>query len=765
MVFLGYQAMARTEFLQRLSARVDELRTQDGFSRMFTVQPDADVQMAELEPLFRGEFDRSSVPQVTTAQQVIPRFFRGLRVIVCEPDFDVTHEAGMGVRFAFGDTFVIRKVLDDGSLLVGTTQGECPLPANKVLPIHESFEFFEEMIAREPLNAKGHAALGIAWSYADTHRAMPYLNRAIELDQNDARSYFYRSGSHMPLVFADEQCLKLEDERKALELGKSDPLILAGIAKRSHSLVGLAPSVSDEIELAEKAVSLAPNFGDAYYTLARFYQLMDSGSSRYVRGIIDRGLAKNPNHPSLHNLYGIECLRHGNELAKYGDLSGAIVEYGNALASFSKAYRINPLGNASEYNAAITKWALSNNSSTTADVVDQRFEALLFLTRSLSGNWRYSKALTKYSDWLGGGLNLETKNAFSLMAEHVKPNETGLSSQLTLTHLRALLELQPEQVRQGMTLVEGMDFAKRSDEPVRVASVGSNLELALLMSSEGEAQGRPTYGRYHGSEKMVWPSGVVYSGRSKGLSALSILCEGYPDAAVWALINGADPDFRNEDNTRPIHSVLMRSKNSWGLLRLLLERGADPNPTDLNGHSPLASCVQEGDYVAVLILRSYGAKWGLTDDEGSAIAVLNSRFPDSKPCSDEEAADKRAIELCTQYLIDRMKTQKGEDAERIARTDVVMTAPKFYESEPVSGQSPREIGVAADNRMKQWQYDTNLHNRLKTIHEENSAKVKPILEMIAKSNQSAMLEWANLLLPDENLRVVIDALGESTATP
>ena len=95
----------------------------------------------------------------------------------------------------------------------------------------------------------------------------------------------------------------------------------------------------------------------------------------------------------------------------------------------------------------------------------------------------------------------------------------------------------------------------------------------------------------------------------------------YPEAVQLLLDHNADINSRNEADNTPLCETIFkpissREEKAVDVVRLLLARGADPNPCDRNHSTLLHQASSHGWPEVVRLLVSHGAKVDVEDEEG-----------------------------------------------------------------------------------------------------------------------------------------------------
>jgi ankyrin repeat protein len=97
---------------------------------------------------------------------------------------------------------------------------------------------------------------------------------------------------------------------------------------------------------------------------------------------------------------------------------------------------------------------------------------------------------------------------------------------------------------------------------------------------------------------------------------------GHDDLARWLLDHGADPRqaARNAQKVTALHAATAR--HNTALIRLLLERGADPNAPQEAGFVPLHEAAAHGNRAIAELLIAHGARVDAGDVNGKTPAQL-----------------------------------------------------------------------------------------------------------------------------------------------
>lgn len=78
----------------------------------------------------------------------------------------------------------------------------------------------------------------------------------------------------------------------------------------------------------------------------------------------------------------------------------------------------------------------------------------------------------------------------------------------------------------------------------------------------------------------------------------------------------AEANLRDENGRTTLHNVLFRKTPSEELVRLLLERDAEPNAVDLRGRRPLHEAAVRGKYASLELLLAANAEVSAPDNNG-----------------------------------------------------------------------------------------------------------------------------------------------------
>lgn len=115
-----------------------------------------------------------------------------------------------------------------------------------------------------------------------------------------------------------------------------------------------------------------------------------------------------------------------------------------------------------------------------------------------------------------------------------------------------------------------------------------------------------------------WPGWINEFSRD-GYTPLQLACFfGREPVARWLIEHGAGihATARNEAAVQPVHAAAAGADHSLSILRLLLEKGADPNARQSGGFVPLHTAAQNNDLAMADLLLAHGADPTLANDAG-----------------------------------------------------------------------------------------------------------------------------------------------------
>jgi len=146
-----------------------------------------------------------------------------------------------------------------------------------------------------------------------------------------------------------------------------------------------------------------------------------------------------------------------------------------------------------------------------------------------------------------------------------------------------------------------------------------------------------------------------------GDTALHVAAAAYqPDVARRLLDLGAKIDAASRRKAQPLHYAADGAPGSahWNpgaqaaTIRLLIERGADPNAQDMNGVRPLHRAVRTRCSAAVGALLEAGADVRLTNGNGSTVLQLARRQTGRGGSGSPEARTEQRVilDLLERYL-------------------------------------------------------------------------------------------------------------------
>lgn len=132
-------------------------------------------------------------------------------------------------------------------------------------------------------------------------------------------------------------------------------------------------------------------------------------------------------------------------------------------------------------------------------------------------------------------------------------------------------------------------------------------------------------GRMAVVEAMVadWGDFILNEFSRDGYTPLQLACFfGREDIARWLVGKGASLTAvsRNRMAIQPLHAAA--AGNHLGIVRLLLDAGADPNAVQSDSFRPLHSAAQNGNAAMVALLLERGADPALPDDRGRTARAL-----------------------------------------------------------------------------------------------------------------------------------------------
>jgi uncharacterized protein len=168
----------------------------------------------------------------------------------------------------------------------------------------------------------------------------------------------------------------------------------------------------------------------------------------------------------------------------------------------------------------------------------------------------------------------------------------------------------------GSELLEAL---YRGDRETVETKLADGPELTIF---EAAAVGDAT--RVH--KLLLLEGGFVDLWSPDGFTALHLAAFfGHEDVAAELLRRGADVSAasRNPLRVQPLHSAAAGSHT--GIVRLLLEHGADPNARQQGGFTPIHAAAQNGNEELYALLVAHGADEKATTDDGRTVADFRSQ--------------------------------------------------------------------------------------------------------------------------------------------
>mgnify|MGYP003620438128 CR=1 FL=1 len=181
-------------------------------------------------------------------------------------------------------------------------------------------------------------------------------------------------------------------------------------------------------------------------------------------------------------------------------------------------------------------------------------------------------------------------------------------------------------------LAEDAALVNASDQngvpAVRVAAYYNEPEVAEYLAGAGaelEIWDAVALGRLAAVEEAErdWGGYILNEYSRDGYTPLQLACFfGREDIARWLVAKGAGlaAVSRNRMAIQPLHAAA--AGNHLGIVRLLLDAGADPNAIQSDSFRPLHSAAQNGNAAMVALLLERGADPSLSDDRGRTPRAL-----------------------------------------------------------------------------------------------------------------------------------------------
>jgi ankyrin repeat protein len=161
----------------------------------------------------------------------------------------------------------------------------------------------------------------------------------------------------------------------------------------------------------------------------------------------------------------------------------------------------------------------------------------------------------------------------------------------------------------GLSLLLQACYLRRPDLVELIRASGAPLDVFEASALPGMAA--------RGGELLKADPGLASARSPDGFAPLHLACYfGHEEMAQLLLDGGADPDVvsRNAMSLRPLHSA--SASRALGIVRMLLEHGADVNAQQHGGWTALHAAAKHGDLRLVELLLSRGADSALASADG-----------------------------------------------------------------------------------------------------------------------------------------------------
>jgi ankyrin repeat protein len=178
--------------------------------------------------------------------------------------------------------------------------------------------------------------------------------------------------------------------------------------------------------------------------------------------------------------------------------------------------------------------------------------------------------------------------------------------------VRRLIEAEPELAREkgpdGVSAILAAVYRRRPQALAALLAAGIEPDLfaAAALGREGRV-----------AELLAADPGAVAARGADGFTALHLaafFC--HEETAALLLARGADANAAagNPSRVRPLHSAA--AARATGIVRLLLEHGADVDGAQEKGYTALHSAALNGDLETIEVLLAHGANRELRSEDG-----------------------------------------------------------------------------------------------------------------------------------------------------